>query len=187
MDSRFAASSRLSAFGNQLIEVHIWLREQLEDLRDNVDAYLAGQGLPPRDLRVHCLSFCSALTRHHKGEDGGAFPVIAEEFPELRGVITELKTDHNRIDWILGNLQKLLDNLPVDPDQATAARVRAELEGLASIMETHFVYEEKKLISVLNAMDVPQWRTERPAFLLSGDDDLLSGDDDLPVRAGGGY
>jgi hypothetical protein len=39
MDARFEASSRLTAFGNQLIEVHIWLREQLEDLRDNVDAY----------------------------------------------------------------------------------------------------------------------------------------------------
>jgi iron-sulfur cluster repair protein YtfE (RIC family) len=171
MGSSFEAGSRLTAFGNQLIEVHIWLREQLEDLRDNVDAYFAGNGLPPRDLRVHCLSFCSALTRHHKGEDGGAFPVIAEEFPELRKVISELKTDHNRIDWILGALEKLLSNLPTDPDPATAAHVRAELEGLSAIMETHFVYEEKKLISVLNSMDLPQWRADRPDFLLTEDDD----------------
>jgi hemerythrin-like domain-containing protein len=170
-DSRFEASDRLTAFGNQLIEVHIWLREQLADLRDNVDAYFAGQGLPPRDLRVHCLAFCSALTRHHSGEDGGAFPVIAEEFPELGKVISELKTDHNRIEWILGSLGKLLGNLPTDPDPATAANVRAELEGLTAIMETHFIYEEKKLISVLNSMDRPQWRTVRPDFLLTEDDD----------------
>jgi hypothetical protein len=134
MGSSFEAASRITAFGNQLIEVHIWLREQLEDLRDNVDAYFAGNGLPPLDLRVHCLSFCSALTRHHTGEDGGAFPVIAEEFPELRKVISELKTDHNRIDWILGNLAKLLGSLPTDPDPATAARVRTELEGLSAII-----------------------------------------------------
>ncbi|WP_020666085.1 hemerythrin domain-containing protein [Amycolatopsis nigrescens] len=171
MAASFEASSRLTAFGNQLIEVHIWLREQLEDLRDNVDAYFDGRGLPPRDLRVHCLSFCTALTRHHTGEDRGAFPVIAEEFPELRQVITELKTDHNRIDWILGSLEKLLRDLPDDPDAATAARVRAELEGLSAIMETHFTYEEKKLISVLNSMNVPQWRADRPDFLLSGQDD----------------
>lgn len=37
-------------------------------------------------------------------------------------------------------------------------------------METHFSYEEKKLLSVLNAMDVPQWRAQRPAFLLFDDD-----------------
>jgi hemerythrin-like domain-containing protein len=169
MDARFEASSRLTAVGNQLIEVHIWLREQLEDLRDNVDAYLDGRGLPPRDLRVHCLSFCSALTRHHAGEDSGAFPVIAEKFPELRKVISELKTDHNRIDWILGNLEKLLGELPADPDPATAARVRAELEGLSAIMETHFIYEEKKLLSVLNSMDVP--RADRPDFLVTEEDD----------------
>jgi iron-sulfur cluster repair protein YtfE (RIC family) len=170
MDSRFAASSRLTAFGNQLIEVHIWLREQLEDLRDNVDAYFAAEDLQPRDLRVHCLTFCSALTRHHTGEDGGAFPLIAEEFPELRTVISQLKTDHNQIDWILGNLEKLLGTLPTDPDPATAARVRAELEGLSAIMETHFSYEEKKLISVLNSMDVPRWRADTPDFLLTEDD-----------------
>ncbi|MDW5326050.1 hemerythrin domain-containing protein [Plantactinospora sp. KLBMP9567] len=164
------ASSRLTAFGNQLIEVHIWLRELLAELRDNVDGYFAGDGPPPRDLRVHCLSFCTALTRHHTGEDGGAFPVIADEFPELRQVITELKTDHNRIDWILGNLEKLLRGLPAEPDPATATRVRAELEGLSAIMETHFTYEERKLVSVLNSLDLPDWRRDRPTFLHSDQD-----------------
>lgn len=159
------AGSRLTAFGNQLIETHVWLREQLEDLHDDLEAYFGGRGLPPSDLRVHCLSFCSALTRHHTGEDGVAFPVIAQDFPELRKVISDLKTDHNRIDWILGSLRRLLDDLPAVPDPAAATAVRAELEGLSAIMETHFVYEEKKLISVLNAMDVPQWRTTRPDFL----------------------
>ncbi|MGH3898819.1 MAG: hemerythrin domain-containing protein [Pseudonocardiaceae bacterium] len=86
--------------------MHIRLRELLEDLRENVDTYLNGSGPPPRDLRMHCLSFCSALTRHHTGEDGDAFSIIAEQFPELRKVILDLKTDHHRIDWILGNLEK---------------------------------------------------------------------------------
>lgn len=170
MDSHFEASSRLTAFGNQLVEVHIWLREQLDDLRNNVDTYLAGKGLPPRDLRVHCLTFCQVLTRHHTGEDGGAFPVIAEQFPELRTVISELTADHNRIDWVLGSLDRLLGDLPADPDPATAARVRAELEGLSAIMETHFIYEEKKLVSVLNSMDRPDWRAGRADFLLMGDE-----------------
>ena len=162
-------ASRLTAFGHQLVEVHVWLRGQLEDLRDDVDAYFAGDGLLPRDLRAHCLSFCSALTRHHTGEDRVAFPEIAAGFPGLRAVITELKTDHNRIDWILGALEKLLASLPDEPDQAAKARVVAELEGLSAIMETHFTYEEKKLISVLNGMDLPGWRARRPDFLLFED------------------
>ncbi len=53
---------RLAAFGNQLIEIHIWLREELALLREDVDAYLDGRGGRPRELRAHCLTFCSALT-----------------------------------------------------------------------------------------------------------------------------
>jgi len=179
MDSRlpadsFEASSRLAAFGNQLIEVHIWLREQLEDLRDNVEAYFAGAGVPPRELGVHCVAFCSALNRHHTGEDGGAFPVIAREFPELSAVIAELKTDHNRITWILGSLERLLAGLPQVPDPTTATRIRAELEGLSALMETHFGYEEKKLLAALNSMELPQWRARRPDFLRTDSSGFVS-------------
>jgi hypothetical protein len=71
---------RLIAFGNQLIVIHLRLREELERLRRDADAYLDGHGERLPDLRTHCLAFCSALTRHHTGEDGGAFVVLAERF-----------------------------------------------------------------------------------------------------------
>ncbi|MDH2426010.1 hemerythrin domain-containing protein [Sphaerisporangium sp. TRM90804] len=171
MDARSGAGSRLAGLGTQLLEVHVWLREMLEDLRDGVDDYFDGKGLPPRDLRAHCLSFCTALTRHHTGEDRGAFPAIAEEFPELRKVLSDLRADHNQLDWLLGRLRGLLDSLPERPDPATAAKVREEVTALSAIMQTHFIYEEKKLISVLNSMDVPEWRENRPAFLLTDDED----------------
>ncbi|MGC5016817.1 hemerythrin domain-containing protein [Streptosporangium sp. DT93] len=170
MNARSEAGDRLTALGTQLLEVHIWLREMLEDLQDGIDDYFDGRGLPPRDLRAHCLSFCTALTRHHTGEDGGAFPAIAEEYPELRKVLSDLRADHNQLDWLMGNLRKLLDSLPEEPDPATATRVREEVGALSAIMQTHFIYEEKKLISVLNAMDVPEWRENRPAFLMIDDE-----------------
>lgn len=169
MDTENEAYSRLTAFGTQLLEVHIWLREMLDDLADGIDDYFGGRGLPPTDLRAHCLAFCSALTRHHTGEDRTAFPAIAEEFPELGKVLAELRTDHNQIEWLLGNLRKLLDTLPEQPDPAAEASVRAELNALSSVMQTHFIYEEKKLISVLNGMNVPGWRERPPAFLLHDD------------------
>ncbi|WP_328459282.1 hemerythrin domain-containing protein [Actinoplanes sp. NBC_00393] len=163
------AHRRLTAFGHQLIEVHVWLRDLLDDLANGLDGYFAGRGLPATDLRAHCLAFCSALTRHHTGEDRGAFPAIAEEFPELRPVLTELRTDHNQIEWLLGNLRKLLDGLPEQPDPAAEAAVRAELEALSAVLQTHFIYEEKRLIAALNGMSVPEWREQRPAFLLHDD------------------
>ena len=165
-----SAETRLTAFGNQLVEVHYWLRDMLDELQEGVDDYFAGRGLPATDLRAHCLTFCAALTRHHTGEDGGAFPVIARDHPELRRVISELRTDHNQIDWLLGNLRKLLEGLPAEPDPAMAASVRAELEALSAVMRTHFIYEEKKLFSVLNGMEVPQWRADPPVFLHHDDE-----------------
>jgi len=156
---------RLMAFSTQLMEVHVWLRDELADLRDDVDAYFAGRSGPPREVRAHCLAFCSSLRRHHTGEDQEAFPTILAQFPDLHGLIVELRTDHNRIEWTMHNLEKLLRELPDEPSPQDAARFRAELDSMTAIMETHFRYEEKRLRTVLDSVDVPRWRTDPPDFL----------------------
>lgn len=84
-------------------------------------------------------------TRHHTGEDKGAFPAIAEEYPELR-------TDRNQLDWPLG------ETCGSSWGPSPRSRTRPRSPG-----------EEKKLISVLNSMDVPEWRKNRPAFLMIDD------------------
>jgi hypothetical protein len=77
--------SRLQGFGNQLVDFHLRLREQLDVLRSSAEA-------DGTDLMTHCLAFCGALTSHHTGEDDGAFPVLAAEYPDLRPVLEELST-----------------------------------------------------------------------------------------------
>lgn len=141
---------RLTALGNQLIEIHLWLREELAGLRTDLDAYLAGGGDRPEPLRGHCLAFCSALSRHHTGEDGGAFRVLAERFPRLRPVIEELERDHEQVADILRRLADLIGALGAATDPI---RVRTELDSLAALLESHFGYEEKKLVAALNALD----------------------------------
>jgi hemerythrin-like domain-containing protein len=143
---------RLSAFGNQLIEVHIWLRERLAGLREDVDSYVDGHGQRPGDLRAHCLMVCSAVSRHHTGEDDEAFPVLAGQFPELRPALAELRRDHQVVAEIMRKVDELLTGLTGIPDPAQASRVRAELDGLAALLESHFVYEEKRLVAALNSI-----------------------------------
>ncbi len=157
--------ARLTGFGTQLIEVHLWLREELAALREDTDAYLAG-GPRPRDLRAHCLTFCSALNRHHTGEDNTAFPELAGQFPGLRPVLEELRRDHQLVADSLQRLQALLENLD---QQADPVAVRTELDSLAALMETHFTWEEKRIASALNALNAPGWDRSRPGFLLTGD------------------
>ncbi|MER6982203.1 hemerythrin domain-containing protein [Streptomyces carpinensis] len=159
---------RLAAFGNQLIEVHLWLREELAALREDVDAYLA-DGTQLRELRTHCLTFCSALNRHHTGEESAAFPEVADRFPQLRPVLAELRRDHQLVDASLQRLDALVGQLERKKDDPT--EVRRELDSLAALMETHFLYEEKRIVSALNALNVPGWDSSRPAFLVTDDAD----------------
>ncbi|WP_406859157.1 hemerythrin domain-containing protein [Streptomyces sp. HUAS MG47] len=156
---------RLTAFGHQLIEVHLWLREELAALRQDVDAYLAG-GTRVRELRTHCLTFCSALDRHHNGENDFAFVKVAEQFPELRPVLEELRRDHQLVDDSLQRLETLVGELAPESDPTA---FRRELDSLAALIETHFTYEEKRIVAALNALEVPGWERDRPAFLLTGD------------------
>ncbi|MFD0888655.1 hemerythrin domain-containing protein [Streptosporangium algeriense] len=156
METPDIPADRLAAFGTQLIEVHDWLREELTRLSDDVDAHLEGRAERPRRLRAHCLAFCAALTLHHTGEDAGAFPALAGRFPELRPVIEQLEHDHQLVTGILRDLENLVEGLgdrPPGPEEAQ--RVRATLDGLTAILESHFAYEEKKIVAALDALGSP--------------------------------
>ncbi|NUR31988.1 MAG: hemerythrin domain-containing protein [Catenulispora sp.] len=118
---------RFAALGNQLIDIHIRLREQLAGLR-------AGRG----DLQVHCLAFCTAVTRHHTAEDADVFTTLAAEYPELSPVLAELRADHEIISAALVRLR-------ADPSPQ-------ELDTLAALLETHFTYEERKIVGALNRL-----------------------------------
>ncbi|MGW3888389.1 hemerythrin domain-containing protein [Micromonospora chokoriensis] len=134
-------ADRLAAVGNQMIEIHLWLSAELARLTADLDT-------PSRDLRAHCLAFCTALGRHHTGEDAGAFRLLAEQVPELRAVIANLITDHEVVAGILERIEALLAGdvaVPVD-------QVRGELDGLAALLQSHFRYEEKRLVTALNAL-----------------------------------
>lgn len=127
-----AMDARLTAFGNQLIDSHIRLRELLDRLRDGTYTGI--------DLQTHCLTFCAVLTNHHEAEDDGGFPVLAQHYPELRSVLDELSRDHRQIGEVLDRLK--------DPANVTVC----DLDTLAALLETHLVFEEKKLVAALNRL-----------------------------------
>ncbi|TYC25171.1 hemerythrin domain-containing protein [Micromonospora sp. MP36] len=136
----------MTALGTQLIEIHHWLREELARLRASLDSPGgAGTGLS-RELRAHCVGFCAALDRHHTGEDAGAFRLLAEQVPELRPVLAQLSEDHR----VVADLLRQVDALLAGTDDGPA--VRAELDGLAALLESHFTYEERKLVAALDAV-----------------------------------
>jgi hypothetical protein len=85
------------------------------------------------------------VTRHHTEEDTTVFPLLAARHPELREVLDGLERDHRMVAGMLTRAAELARDLDVDG-------ARAELDGLAALLESHFTWEEKRLVAALNAV-----------------------------------
>lgn len=127
--------------------VHDRLREALRVTREAVDQ---GDRTAPavRDLLLFCHGFCTALTQHHEGEDRALFPAIAAAHPELRETLRFLEQDHSMIAHLLSGLQSVVAR------SGTPAELDQHLEGIAAIMESHFRYEERQLLRVLETLEL---------------------------------
>lgn len=98
------------------------------------------------DLLVFCRGFCSALSGHHSSEDTGLFPQILAERPDLKPVVDNLMRDHNMLEYLLGGFAAALSS------EADPADLHRHLDGIDALMESHFGYEERLLLSVLETV-----------------------------------
>ncbi|MFE2291888.1 hemerythrin domain-containing protein [Streptomyces sp. NPDC059452] len=141
-------TTRLVAWSQELRQVHQRLREALHLTRESLADGTPGESAA-RELLLYCHGFCTALDGHHRGEDRTLFPAIAAAHPELRPVLRALEQDHSMIDHLLSGLSAAVERAapPEELDQ--------HLEGIAAIMENHFRYEERQLLTVLEALELP--------------------------------
>ncbi|MFI6873904.1 nitroreductase/quinone reductase family protein [Streptomyces sp. NPDC050400] len=153
------APQTVTTLAGKLLQVHVWLREQLHRVRTETDAHFAAPGTAGPGLglqiRQHCLAFCQSLEFHHVSEDGHLFPGIARWHPELGEVFERLRAEHVEVARLQSALVALLDDLAT----ADPAVFRAELERMTKELTAHLDYEEEHLLPVL--ADVP-WPPPRP-------------------------
>lgn len=137
--------TRLVAWSRELREVHNRLREALDVTRQALAADEPPQAAA-RDLLLFCHGFCAALTAHHEGEDRRLFPAIAQQHPELSETLHYLQQDHSMIAHLVAGLQAAMARA------APPAELDKHLQGVAAIMESHFGYEERQLLKVLETL-----------------------------------
>jgi hypothetical protein len=133
-------TTRLIAWSNELRRVHQRLRDALAVAQSALH-----DGGPPddatRDLLLYCRGFCAALDGHHRGEDRSLFPAIEAAHPHLAPVLRSLERDHSMIGEAVDR-------------SATPSELAMHLDGVAAVMETHFRYEERQLLSVLDGLEL---------------------------------
>ncbi|MEV0891880.1 hemerythrin domain-containing protein [Promicromonospora sp. NPDC050262] len=142
-------SQRVVAWGQELREIHRRLRDALGVARSAVEGGGSGPAAA-RDLQLYCVGFCAALTGHHRAEDATLFDVVLAAEPDLAPVVADLKRDHSMLDHLLGELQRAALS-GADRDE-----LLRHLDGIEAVMETHFRYEEKKIVAVLDGADRPE-------------------------------
>lgn len=141
-------SQRVVAWGQELREVHRRLREALAVARSSVEDGAPGP-TAARELQLYCVGFCAALTGHHRSEDATLFDVVLADQPDLAPVVADLKRDHSMLDHLLGELERAALS------GAGRDELLRHLDGIEAVMETHFRYEEKKLVDVLDGSAPP--------------------------------
>ncbi|GAB3656676.1 hypothetical protein GCM10027589_16360 [Actinocorallia lasiicapitis] len=146
------STERVTAWGEELRRVHGKLRDALAMARAGLDGGYPAEAAT--DLLLFCHGFCAALSGHHRAEDGSLFPELLRARPDLAPVVAKLTQDHNMIEHLIGGLQKAVAH-STDPEVA-----HHHLDGIEAVMETHFKYEERQLIAVLDGMDADFDRTE---------------------------
>ncbi|MDI6408543.1 hemerythrin domain-containing protein [Streptomyces albus] len=140
-------TTRLVAWSQELRRVHHRLRDALSVTRASLADGTPGEAAT-RELLLYCHGFCTALDRHHQGEDRTLFPAIAAAHPQLRPVLRSLEQDHSMIAHLLGGLREAVDRA-APPDE-----LDRHLEGVAALMENHFRYEERQLLTVLETLEL---------------------------------
>ncbi|QCB92357.1 hemerythrin domain-containing protein [Cellulomonas shaoxiangyii] len=135
--------SRIVAWDRQLRDVHARLRDSLQIARDAIDDDAASGDRLTSDLRLFCTGFCAALDGHHRSEDAAMFPDLVALDPSLADVVAQLVRDHSVLAQLLGSLQEAVEA------GHDAAALHRHLDGIEAIMETHFRYEEKRLLEPL--------------------------------------
>jgi len=153
-------AERAKGMGDWLVEVHDCLRQELNGLRRQVDKALDSSAgsvtieRTPLDLgqamRTHCLNFCWALKWHHTCGDLATFPMLARQFPALAAALTKARRGTRDVARLQEEIQQLADGYV--PGESDPTRLRDDLERLASDLEAHFAYEEKTIVTALNAI-----------------------------------
>nr|WP_275585932.1 hemerythrin domain-containing protein [Geodermatophilus sabuli] len=133
--------------------VHERLRAALGLTRSSL-ADGAPEETATRELLLYCRGFCTALDGHHRGEDRTLFPAIAAAHPELGPVLRSLEQDHSMIAHLLEGLRVATERGAPRPE------LDRHLEGIAAVMENHFRYEERRLLTVLETLELDAGTSE---------------------------
>lgn len=150
---------REQAGGGRLIEVHDYIRAELDRLRELMSEVSTGaigpaaararlhrMALRPVDPPItgYCRAFCRIVLLHHNREDTDVFPRLREFEPRLGPVVDRLEQEHQALHGLVERIDRALVAEPLD-----GPALRAAVDLLTDALLSHLSYEEHELVEPL--------------------------------------
>ncbi|GIF64696.1 hypothetical protein Ais01nite_27310 [Asanoa ishikariensis] len=152
------------ARGQQLIDIHDHLRQELAQVRDLIDQVEAGMlgigearsAINEMTLRqnnwtlgTYCESYCRLVTTHHTIEDASMLPKLRQSDARLAPVTLRLEEEHKVIHEVIENVDRALVALVAG--EGDLKGLRSEVDLLTDTLLSHLSYEERSLVEPLAA------------------------------------
>lgn len=74
------------------------------------------------------------------------FPAVLREHPDLADTLAGLERDHSMLNHLIGAYRQALD------DGHAPKTLARHLDGIGALMESHFRFEERRLLPVLEQL-----------------------------------
>ena len=147
------------AGGQRLVDVHDYIRAELDQLRTLMSDVLSGAveravargqlhrlALRPVDTPMtgYCLAFCRIVLLHHNREDTDVFPRLRVFDPRLGQVVDRLEQEHEALHGLVERIDRLLAAEPLN-----LSALRSAVDLLTDALLSHLSYEEHELVEPL--------------------------------------
>ena len=104
---------------------------------------------------------CQTLDSHHRSEDAFLFPAVRRTAPQLARTVDRLEADHRIVAELIGEIEKLANELPHRSTKSSRSALVQALEELSTNLNQHLDLEEMALQPVLESWS--NWPEDAPA------------------------
>ena len=131
--------------------VHAALRRDLERVRHAVTAEPLPRGAQARALGEHVVWLMDFLHAHHRGEDGGLWPLVRDRNPAAAALLDSLEADHQRVDPLATALSTAGSRYAESISNEARVELVESIDALAAVLFPHLDREVDEAMPVVSA------------------------------------
>ncbi|GAA1754444.1 hemerythrin domain-containing protein [Agromyces humatus] len=150
--TEFAADPSSTCRSDEVVVIHRLFRRLFAEAPDLVRKVASGDTAHARHVAKHLRGIIALLHVHHRTEDEYFWDVMTERAPSCGLHVALMRRQHDAVSDRLDIADALVDGWARRADDASAARLAAELGEIDRLLVEHLADEEREAFPVLDAI-----------------------------------